>query len=188
MSTRNLVRHVFRYGSRAKAGENAVSIDVPRRTAALDESPIKNERHTSAIEAGSYTAQSSMTRTPELLRLEGIVEEDAIDTPSSSKTASLSDSFAPTDHGVNVFSAREIIHAVLREANETVSSHLDTINTTLVLLKALDGFSATIETLSKEMLATKHVCEEKISMLRAVERAISDMAFNGETQEEAGDD
>lgn len=84
---------------------------------------------------------------------------------------------------ISIFSTCEFIHATLDEAKTAAACHLNTINTTLALLEALDGFSATILELRREMLEEKQRCEEQLTILNAVERAVEDLNFAGEAQE-----
>ena len=129
-------------------------------------------------------------KTPEPFGLENIAEEDTVDTPSATETASLTDTLASLELEISTFSTRELVYAILDEAKVAATSHLETISTTLSLLEALDGFSATISALRQEMLGKKQACEDQMGTLDAVERAIEGMAFAGELQEQdvgAGD-
>ncbi|KZM21970.1 hypothetical protein ST47_g6856 [Ascochyta rabiei] len=123
-------------------------------------------------------------RTPEPFGLQDIAEENNIDTPSPIDTASLTETLTSLDLEISTFSPLELVHATLDEAKTSVEDHFDTIQTTLALLDALDGFSATISELRKEMLEKKQACEEKMVMLDAVEREIEGTYFAGESHED----
>lgn len=188
MPKRSLLRHIFRHGSRAQGSEDALTNDKQQATAVLDTPGIDNDQDNdpSLHKDESLKRPSSPLsprETPEPFRLEGIVEEDVANTPPSTETASLSDSLDTPSLELTTFSTHDLVYAVLQEAKIAASSHLDTINTTLALLEALDGFSATIETLVREMVEKKQACEERIAMLHAVERAVEDVVFAGEAQE-----
>lgn len=72
------------------------------------------------------------------------------------------------------------------EARLATHAHLDTINTTLALLDALEGFSPTIPVLREEMVLSKRVCEERLRMLDEAERAVEQMQFSSEEGEVVG--
>lgn len=187
MLTRNLLHRIFRHSPRQKVSEDT----LPRRF----KQPAA-ERAGPAVEASSGPASPYKERkvamytiapapkTPEPFGLENIAEEDADDTSSPNDTASLTETLASLELETSTFSARELVRATLDEAKTAVTFHLDTINTTLALLEALDGFSATISELSREMLEKKQRCEGQLTMLDAVERAVEDLNFAGEAQEE----
>lgn len=183
MSTRDLIRHIFRQGPRDKIDEDASPLGVKQQAA----------EHTTNTACEPTFAQNSQSpasgaliyppKTPEPFSLEDIAEEDAVNTPSTSETESSTETLASPDLQISPFSTRELVRAALDEAKSAVTSHLDTINTTISLLDALDGFSATISELGKEMLEKKQACEEQMTTLDAVERAVEGMIFAGELQE-----
>lgn len=184
MATRNLLRHIFRHGPRAKVVEDALPLGLKLQATEL----ATNTACETAVAQNSQRAASSTLRpppkTPEPFGLEDIAEEDAVDTPSTTETASLTETLASLDLEISTFSTRELVQATLDEAKSATSSHLDTINTTLALLDTLDGFSATISELRKEMLEKKQAYEEQMGTLDAVERAIKGLTFAGELQEQ----
>ncbi|KAF1932613.1 uncharacterized protein M421DRAFT_88990 [Didymella exigua CBS 183.55] len=185
MSTKNLLRHIFRHGPRGKTDEDALPLE-PKLLPAT-EFATNNTRKTVAAQDNPRATPNTLPpppKTPEPFGLQDIAEENTIDTPSTVETASLTETLTSLDLEISTFSACELVHATLEEARSAVTSHLDTINTTLSLLEALDGFSATISELRGEMLDKKQACEEQMATLDAVERAIEGMAFAGELQEQ----
>lgn len=183
MSARNLLRHVFGNRPRDRVSEDALPLSMKQTPAELVDTGLKDGLKYKVVENRYRTAHNTSAlsrRTPEPFGLRDIAEEQDVDTPSSITTAYSEDTTTPLDFEVSSFSTRELIDAALEEAKMAVSAHLDTVNTTLFLLDALDGFSATITELEKEMLATKQKCEENIAMLEDVERAIEGMVFAGE--------
>mgnify|MGYP004507284499 CR=1 FL=1 len=187
MSARSLLRDIFRHGPRDKVSEDALPPGSRKSAAEFAGVAMSNECETTIPgnkQSAPLSTFTSPPKTPEPFGLEDIAEEDVIDTPSPIETASLTETLASLDLEISTFSTRELVHATLDEAKTAASSHLDTINTTLLLLEALDGFSATISELRKEMLEKKQACEEKMVMLDAVERAVEEMTFAGELQEQ----
>ncbi|KAL1607181.1 hypothetical protein SLS59_002885 [Nothophoma quercina] len=144
MLTRNLLHRIFRHSPRQKVSEDT----LPRRF----KQPAA-ERAGPAVEASSGPASPYKERkvamytiapapkTPEPFGLENIAKEDADDTSSPNDTASLTETLASLELETSTFSARELVRATLDEAKTAATFHLDTINTTLALLEALDGFS-----------------------------------------------
>ncbi|KAF3007417.1 hypothetical protein E8E13_002879 [Curvularia kusanoi] len=127
---------------------------------------------------------------PEPFRLSGIAEEEPAndlpagdDNPSPNETASLADALASLDLDISTFSTRQLINAALQEAKRANDDHLDTIDTTLDLLRVLDGLSKTIKVLREEMLEKKRSCEDRARMLHAVERAVEKLLFTDEERE-----
>lgn len=178
MSTRNLLRHVFRHSSRAKVADDALPLDY--RVAVSVDLATNN---TSELGGPGGTTDKVFVphlKTPEPSRLENITEEEFTGNLSPTSTLSFAETLSSLDLEISNFSTRELICAALDEAKTATLSHLDTIETTLALLDALDGFSATISELEKDMTEKKQVCLEKMKMLEAVDRAVESMTFNGE--------
>ncbi|KAJ4315327.1 hypothetical protein N0V94_006023 [Neodidymelliopsis sp. IMI 364377] len=177
MSTRNLLRHVFRHSSRAKVADGALPLDY------MAVSVNSATNYTSELgRPGVTTNEASVPhpKTPEPSRLEDITEEEFTGTHSPTSTISLAKTLNSFDLEISNFSTRELICAALDEARTATLSHLDTIETTLALLGALNGFSATISELEKDMMEKKQACIERVKMLEAVDRAVESMTFNGE--------
>lgn len=181
MSARNLLRQVFRHGPRDKVNADALPLGIRQMAAgnnipetAASENKLRNTART-------FTPTS---RTPEPFGLEDIAEEAAGGSPSTIETASHTESATSLDLDTSFFSIRELVEATIDEAKTIASSHLDTIDMTLALLDALDGFSATISELRKEFRVKKEACEEKLTMLEAVERAVNGMVFAEETYDQ----
>lgn len=187
MSTRHLLRHIFRRSPRAKVSEDALPLDVGKLASDVASLAIEDEPKLAAAIPGNRQISAPSTsapppKTPEPFGLEEIAEEDYADTPASIDAASLTETLNSLDLEISTFTTRELVCATLDEAKMVTHSHLDTIDTTLALLNALDGFSATIPELKREMLEKKQAYEEKTGMLEAVERAVKGMIFAGEAQ------
>ncbi|KAF9696975.1 hypothetical protein EKO04_004689 [Ascochyta lentis] len=180
MSTRNLLRHIFRHGPRDKVSEDAMPLGLGKSRTELTGICVDNISELEAF----HNNQDLAVNTPEPFGLEDIAEEDGNDTTSQIDTASLTETLASLDLEISTFSTRELVHATLDEAKMAAEAHLDTIHTMMALLDALDGFSATISELKKETLEKKQACDEKMGMLDAVERAVEGMSFAGELREQ----
>jgi hypothetical protein len=187
MSTRNLLRHIFRHGPRNNVSEDAMPLGLGTSHKKLAGISVDSSHEPKALHNHQNLTMDKLTpppKTPEPFGLENIAEEDGAGTLSLLDTASLTETPTSVDLDISTFSTSELVHATLNEAKMATNSHLNTIDTTLALLEALDGFSATISALKKEMLEEKQACEEKMEMLDAIERALWGMVFAGEAQEQ----
>lgn len=182
MPARSLLRHIFRHGPRDKFSENALPPGFRKPITDIGGVVTKYTSRPGTCATSSDSAPPP--KTPEPFGLENIDEEDDVDGSSSADTVSTAETLASLDLEISTFSTRELIHATLDEAKTAANAHLDTINTMLALLDALDGFSATISELRKEILVKKQGCDEKMAMLDVVERAVEGMVFAGEVQEQ----
>jgi len=196
MAPKSLLRYIFRHGPNGKSRDTAppsppkptapystttvkpketIRYDQKVRTTEMPDSPLayKHQRHPSV----RPNSRASST-------LEDIAEETS---PSPSSSLHSTASIASSLHSIDVqsFSTRELILATLSEAKSANMGHLDTIDTTLALLEALDGFSATVDVLRDEMLDKKEIYEEKMGLLEHLERAVACMRF-GEEGEKSG--
>ncbi|KAF3048790.1 hypothetical protein E8E11_009725 [Didymella keratinophila] len=186
MSTRNLLRHIFRHGPRDRVNEDALPLGLKLQA---PESTTDTTRGTAIYQDTQRAAPSTRPpppktpepKTPEPFGLEDIAEED---TRPNTPSVTGSEILAWFELEISTFSTRELVHATLYEAKSAALSHLDTINTTLSLLEALEGFSATISELRSKMMEKKQACEEQMATLDAVERSLEKMVFAGEMQEQ----
>lgn len=194
MSTRSLLRQIFRHGPRDTKIEDVRPLLTDQTTTERVSQAGNKSCDPAALEKSlriSSNQPMPPPSTPERFRLEGIAEEDADDTfkpiqhdiPSPTKTTSSVETITSLDPDLSTFSTCDLVNASIEEAKSAISAHLDTINTTLALLETLDGFSATITVLRQEMLEKKEACEDKMAMLYAVEQAVEEMVFTGEAQE-----
>lgn len=101
----------------------------------------------------------------------------SLSTSTTSFTPSLTDTLAALNLDIDTFNTRELVMAILNEAQAAVKSHLDTLDDTLVLLSALAGSSGVVDMWEKEMRKRKRVCKEKKAILNEAERAIREMIF-----------
>lgn len=182
MLTRNLLRNIFRHGPRERFNEDTLPLGLKLQVT----EPTTNTTHETANYQNNQRSTTPNTRplppkTPEPFGLEDILE---VDTRPNTPSVTESEAFAWFELEISTFSTRELVHATLYEAKSAASSHLDTINTTLSLLEALEGFSATISELRGEMLEKKQACDEQMATLDAVERSLEKMTFAGKTPEQ----
>jgi hypothetical protein len=105
--------------------------------------------------------------------LEDIAEEGSNDSSNEGDAESVAETVIAPALDIRGYTTQELLVGTLSEAKIAIHSHLDTINTTLELLGALEGFSATIPVLRDEMLVKKEECEEKLDMLEDVEEAVA---------------
>lgn len=108
------------------------------------------------------------------------VLEDITEESYSDDDVSMVEPFAALDLDIATLTTHELLTAAVREAKSSLHAHLNTVNTTLELLWALNGFSATITAMKGEMEATKEICEEKLKAIEDVERAVECMRFEEE--------
>lgn len=187
MAPKNLLRYIFRHGPHSKA-RTAVSPTKPTAHISETDSPPQGEPISpqplvlTDDTPESPLAYKSRPESRQSSILEDIVEENS----SEIDNASIAETLALPDLHINAFTTRGLIIASVDEARIANHAHLETINTILALLVALEGFSATIGVLSVEMEEKQRACEEKLAMLEDVERAVIQMHFEDEDFETAG--
>ncbi|KAF1830788.1 hypothetical protein BDW02DRAFT_601392 [Decorospora gaudefroyi] len=69
-------------------------------------------------------------------------------------------------------SPRTLFYTAIDAAIDATNSHIDTLETTLALLGALNGMSDTVTVLKAEMEEKKRVCEEKLVELERLEEGV----------------
>jgi hypothetical protein len=196
MAPKSLLRYIFRHGphgrSRNATPDSPIKPEVlmpspwlgrpestqdPPTTQKDSESPLayKTRPEDRTEERSDSRASSVLEDIPEELSSEE--EYPEYDDHSMAETLSA------LSFDMQSYTTRDLILATLNEARTATHGHLDTINTTIALLEALDGFSATIVVLKDEMVAKKDVYEEKMSLLHDLERAVEHMHFDGELLE-----
>lgn len=184
MAGQSLLRYIFRRGPRGRSQRATSTPEAPQT--ARSSSPIMRD------ESHRYLNTTAMGNTPEppttyqsepmgvdLAPLSQIIEED----DEQPETASLAETLAALELNLDTFTTRELINAATEEAKLAISAHLETIDATLALLNALDGFSDTITVMMQEMKDKKAVCKEKLVMIADVERAVEKMQFGQEDTE-----
>lgn len=194
MAPKNLLRYIFRHGPHGrprnatsepraeaevhkpllKPSSGSMSYQQLQRTNDGPESPLayKSRAEDCLEDRSDSRASSVLEDIPEESSSEGAYSE--YDEHSNAETLSA------LSFDMQNYSTRDLILATLNEAKTANYGHLDTINTTIALLEALDGFSATIAVLMDEMMGKKEVYEEKMSLLDDLERAVKRMQFGGE--------
>jgi hypothetical protein len=204
-----LLRHLFGHGSRhskSKADVLPLNVDDPEKRAAAS----KSEQLITKLAGGAtkpLPPTPHPPKTPErnshvVEVLPGILEESSpgidVETPGSpsitvtdtdSPTAGtdttsartiLTAQVTPAVLDITTFTTRDLLYAAIDEATAATNMHLDTIETTLAVLQALNGFSATVDVLRREMLEKKKVCEEKLGELDGLEETVEEMRFADE--------
>jgi hypothetical protein len=194
MARGNLLRHIFRHGSsHSKSKADALPKINDSEKPAIVANPAEVAAKT-AVAAVAKPLPRTPPRTPErdshtVEILPEILEEPSSEasTPSPSITVTSPISsrtllvpVTPAVLNVTTFSTRDLLYAAIDEATAATNTHLDTIETTLSLLRALDGFSATVDVLRSDMLRKKRVCEEKLGELESLEEAVEGMQFGDE--------
>jgi hypothetical protein len=204
MAPRSLLRHIFRHGPYSKArtappaskATSETPEDSPtmlRRSASqrqlitpdsAPESPLtykvcSESRQSSFLEdIAEESEDTEIEDTSEYITEESeyVTEESDSDIDKTS----IADTLAALQLSLENFSTRNLINAALNEAKIATYAHLDTLDTTLALLEALNGFSSTITVLGEEMVEKKRACAEKLTMLDAVTRVVERMQFEAE--------
>ncbi|USP74103.1 hypothetical protein yc1106_01377 [Curvularia clavata] len=74
-------------------------------------------------------------------------------------------------------SVRDLLHALIEEANAATTMHMETLDTALALLNAIQGMSATVDVLKREMEEKKGVCKEMRRDLLSFEEVVREMGF-----------
>jgi hypothetical protein len=181
MAPTSLLRYIFRHGPQSKARVNAPSPTEPATTKEVPEvAPMNHEEpHTYRELAHSNDvpesplAYKARSESRQSIFLEDIVEESSNTSSSEVDNESVAETITAPGLDIGGYSTQELLTATLSETKMALHAHLDTINTTLELLDALEGFSATIAVLKDEMMTKKEVCEEKLEMLEDVEEAVA---------------
>jgi hypothetical protein len=189
MAPKSLLRYIFRHGPNAKARAattppSAVSYEPKDITPAPSNKPAPHREITSSNEEPksplAYKIRSESRQSCESSILENIAEESGSDDDKSSS----GETITLFEHNIQALGTRELVTATLYEARVATHAHLDSIDATLGLLDALDGFSATITVLKAEFKGRKETCEEKLRMLGDVESAVERMQFAEEGHEQ----
>jgi hypothetical protein len=181
---KSLLRYIFRHGPHTKARSEKSSAKQTSYTSRTTPEPHFTQQHATPDGApDSPLAYKSRSESRQSAVLENIVEESGSDNGNDGSdvdSASLTGSLAALGFDIESFTTRSLVAASLDEARMGNHAHLMTIDTTLALLDALHGFSATIEVLREEMAGKRQVCEEKLAMLEDVQRAVGQMQFGDE--------
>lgn len=89
-------------------------------------------------------------------------------------TSTVDFAIAPKTPSFPAQSYTQLLPAALQEAKLATHAHLDTLRTSLALLDALDGFSATVAVLREEFEEKVKTCEERLEMIGDVEGMVGD--------------
>ncbi|KAH7077577.1 hypothetical protein BKA63DRAFT_489142 [Paraphoma chrysanthemicola] len=186
----SLLRHIFRHGPRrgvhAAPDSSAHRVETQFVGKRQQTSPLKRVLTEDdlpdsplAYKSRSKSRQSSVL---EDIAQEGNNEREPETEPEAGESGgkSITETLAALDLDISNFTTRDLILSTVDEARLAIHSHIDTINTALALLDALDGFSATIAVLRDEMMEKSKACEEKLAVLQHVEWAVGQMQFEEE--------
>ena len=191
MARGNLLRQIFKRGPHSKLRNDALA------SKANKQSRPATVAKTAASSLKAQSQDPSPPRTPEshvVHILPEIAEEEAVAAATLSPSASSSTGSTVSDLAsvVTVLAAhtpvidpttltpRDLVYAAIDGAMSATNGHLDTLETTLALLEALHGFSATVEVLRQEMQVKKTACEAKLAELEGFERAVEELTFSYE--------
>jgi hypothetical protein len=197
MAPKSLLRYIFRHGPHSKSRNVApppqVDIVAHNNTSTSLDETVTYYQHSYTNEApeSPLAYKNRHDNRPDSRAssvLEDIAEEiSSEDQHSDYDNKSIADTLrSALSLDIQTFSTRDLILATLNEAKSADHGHLETINTTLMLLDALDGFSATITLLRDEMLDKKEIYEEKMHLLEDLERAVEHMRFGEDDMEKSG--
>jgi hypothetical protein len=186
MAHKSLLRYIFRRGPNSKA---RIATTPPRTVSCWpkDTSPTSSSE---PVPCRQVTPSNDAPESPLAYKIcsesraSSILQDIAEESSSDDDTSSCADTITPLGYSIQVVGMRDLITATLYEARIATHAHLDTIDATLGLLDALEGFSATITVLKEEFLGKKEICEEKKTMLEDVERAVERMRLVGEDNEQ----
>jgi hypothetical protein len=188
MKRGNLLRHIFRYGPHSKFKQDTLLSKTDERDGS---SPVIKP----AADASKVLSQDPLPpRTPEPPAVHVLPEITEETSPGATGSPSISSSTGSTVSDLasvvtvlashapvidpTTLTARDLLYAAIDEATSATNGHLDTLETTLALLGALTGFSATIEVLKQEMEDKKRACEAKLVELEGFEEAVEGMDFS----------
>jgi hypothetical protein len=207
MAHGKMLRSFFGHGSRySKSKTSALPAQVtdpPKPAAAVNEheqpiakptsgatkplppppkAPKTPERNSHTVEVLPEILEEADAETPDSPALSNSPSITVTDTdsPTSLRTTILPPRITPAVLDPTTFITRDLLYAAIDEATAATNTHLDTIETTLALLSALNGFSATIDVLKREMTEKKRVCGEKLGELESLEEAVEGMRFADE--------
>jgi hypothetical protein len=195
----NLLRHIFRHGSLLSKSKTDA---LPPKATNPENSAYVAEPVAKPVETAAKQLPRTPPRTPErnshtVEVLPEILEESdsspllasgspsiTITTATSTRTLLAPVTTALLD--ITTFTTRDLLYAAIDEATAATNAHLDTIETTLAVLQALNGFSATIDLVKREMLEKERACENKLEDLESLEEAVEGMRFVDEMLERDG--
>ncbi|KAL5117550.1 hypothetical protein ACEQ8H_004580 [Pleosporales sp. CAS-2024a] len=208
MAPKSLLRYIFRHGPHGKSHdippcppvEAVAPDDVAAHVQNRDSRPLPEKKHHGPESPLAHKLRSPYRPNSRASSdiLQDIAEESSSDEFEERRSneapschydaASIAETFrsALSDIDVQTFSTRDLILATLREAKSANHGHLDTINTTLMLLCAIGGFSPTVDILTSEMLEKREIYEEKMALLQDLEGAVEQMHFGDEDRVESG--
>jgi hypothetical protein len=192
MAHGSLLRHIFRHGPHSKSQNSAVSLTnssalmSETKSTAPDallasqqctltcdapESPLTKKTRLGSQDSSRTDSRASILdelaggeRSDVEASISGVASDDGF------MTATLDTLKLDTD--LQTLTTRELLIASINEAKMATHAHLNTIRTTLGLLDALSGLSATIVVLRDDMLESIRECEERFGMLENLERML----------------
>lgn len=188
MPPKSLLKQVLRNVLHQKSAESMRQVDVNK--------PLPNPRPTSANSQPLSARSSQATlRDSEVASLETIDESGEREVSVEQvlgEMASVSRMPLPVVCGVTLTMLQmdgkctdnlDGFEILLQQAELMMLSHLDTIETTLTLLEAMEKLSPHVEPMRKDVLVKKKWCERKLEKLRSIRKI-----GGGESEAEAGND
>jgi hypothetical protein len=182
MAPKGLLRYIFRHGPHAKARAAtkppcAVSNEPKDTASATSNKPAPYRKATPSKDDSESPLTYKIRPDSQESQRSSILEDIAEEIVSDDDKSSSGETITPFEHNIQALGTRELLTATLYEARIATHAHLDSIDATLGLLDALDGFSATITVLKAEFKGRKEMCEEKMTMLEDIERVVEHMRF-----------
>ncbi|KAH8726583.1 hypothetical protein GQ44DRAFT_725787 [Phaeosphaeriaceae sp. PMI808] len=170
MKSKSLLRFIFRHGPHhAKS-----SIHAPESQITATNQSLPHDNFAAPINA----PESPLAYKTDLTsHNSSILDQSANRSSSNIDNDSIAEALATLDLDVSTFTTHDLVIAAIDEARNSLNEHIDTVDTTLALLDALKGFSATIATLKEEMIEKRMLCEGRLVVLEDVERGVSHMQF-----------
>lgn len=164
MAQEGLLRHIFKRGLLSTKLKKAAHHTADDNDSFLSTQPSEHtnkaasSNSTKAYDVPGTDACSSCSSSNETLHTASIPLPTS--QPASSSTT---------------LSVRDVLHAVIEEAHAATAMHMETLETTLALLHAIQGMSATVDILQREMQEKKEVCEEMRRDLVSFEEVVGEM-------------
>ncbi|KAH7400634.1 hypothetical protein DE146DRAFT_611636 [Phaeosphaeria sp. MPI-PUGE-AT-0046c] len=183
MAPTRLLRYIFRHGPQGSSHNAAPTLSREPRARTHTSPSSKDQEVCSSLSTESIVSEESDPPLVQKTRSESratTILDDIAEESGSDEDISMADSLAALNIDIYTFTTRELLTATLNQAKLSLHAHLNTVGTTLEVLRALDGFSATIAAIKCEMEVTKEICEEKLKVIQDLERFIDCLWFGNE--------
>jgi hypothetical protein len=146
MAPKGLLRYIFRHGPHAKARAAtkppcAVSNEPKDTASATSNKPAPYPKVTPFKDDSESPLTYKIRPDSQESQRSSILEDIAEEIVSDDDKSSSGETITPFEHNIQALGTRELLTATLYEARIATHAHLDSIDATLGLLDALDGFS-----------------------------------------------